>query len=113
MLRDRIRMRIAASIVGLVVLLLLSALAVPLTGWARQSDAATPSMWTTVYSDTFTTLSPVWTITDDTGGQYQWGVARYEQEMGSIILEDYGYGPLGAGRLDRRKPGQPARTRIR
>lgn len=99
MVRDRVQTSIAVRVVGLVMLLLLSALAIPLTGWARRSDASTPSLWTTVYSDTFTTLSPVWTITDDTAGQYQWGVTPYELEMGTVILEDYGLWAAGGGAI--------------
>jgi hypothetical protein len=82
--------------VGLTVLFL-GVLSVPLSGWARPADISTAATWSTVYSDSFTTLSPVWTITDDTEGQYQWGVTPYTVEVGTMILEGSGLWAAGGG----------------
>ncbi len=48
---------------------------------ARQSLRRTAQQeWTTVFSDTFTTASPVWTITDESDTGYEWGVVSYTWE---------------------------------
>jgi hypothetical protein len=45
---------------------------------ARQSNRqSVQAVGTTVFSDTFATALPVWTITDETGTGYRWGVTPY------------------------------------
>lgn len=86
----------ALGVVGLTVLFL-GGLSIPLSGWARSADVSTAATWSTVFSDTFATLAPVWTITDNTAGQYQWGITPYTIEVGTMILEESGLWAAGGG----------------
>lgn len=63
----------------------------------RLSPGASEVVWTTVFSDTFDTLSPAWSITDNTSGQYRWGVTPYTRTVGTVIVEDAGLWSAGGG----------------
>lgn len=51
---------------------------------------AVPQGWTPVYETQFDTLSADWTITDTTGGLYQWGITPYTRTVGTLFLADSG-----------------------
>jgi hypothetical protein len=52
-------------------------------------------VWTTVFSDTFATALPVWTVTDETGTGYQWGARPYMHEG----MQHHGFWSAGGGDL--------------
>lgn len=97
MVYNRIRVWMLIGLVGLAVLLLGGVFGGSLLVWARQTGATTASPWTTVYTDTFETASSVWTVTDNTEGQYRWGIAPYPLETESIVLVDHGLWAAGGG----------------
>ena len=87
---------------GFVLMLTLGLTALVLFAVAGAPQAPTVASgdgWLTVYSDTFTTLLPGWTIFDNTANQYQWGVTAYTRSHGSLIVADSGLWAVGGGGL--------------
>ncbi|MBN2006633.1 MAG: hypothetical protein JXA21_24990 [Anaerolineae bacterium] len=71
----------------------------PTLGEAQTPGSATSSAWVTVFTDTFTTLSPDWVITDTVAGQYHWGTSAYTRTTGTVIIPDTGLWAVGGGTL--------------
>ena len=92
------RWLIVAGVISVLTLLSLALLIGPLNVFARQSVSPV-SGWTTVFTDTFTTGAPLWTVTDTTGGQYRWGPAPYLLDMGTAFVADSGLWAAGGGSI--------------
>ncbi|MBN2006632.1 MAG: hypothetical protein JXA21_24985 [Anaerolineae bacterium] len=71
----------------------------PTWGEAQMSQPVQSATWTAVFTDTFTTLSPGWTIIDDVNGQYHWGTTAYTRTEGTLVISDTGLWAAGGGTL--------------
>ena len=95
-MKFRGRWLIVVGVMSVLTLLSLTLLIGPLNVFARQNTSPV-SGWTTVFADTFTTGAPLWTVSDTTGGLYQWGTAPYLLDMGSVFVADSGFWAAGGG----------------
>ncbi len=89
------------KLLGLVILILVIGLLawVPVWGGAKPTYLAQSDTWVTVFTDTFTTISPNWTISDNVEGQYRWGATAYTRTLGTLVVSDTGLWAAGGGAL--------------
>ncbi|HOU14237.1 MAG TPA: hypothetical protein PKZ84_14100 [Anaerolineae bacterium] len=85
------------GVIGIMLLLLGGLFLGPLYVRAHQLSVITASSWTTVFTETFESPSTVWTLTDNVGGTYRWGVAPYVKDLGGTALMDHGLWAAGGG----------------
>jgi len=90
----RRRLRILVAVVG--AFLLLSAVGV-LAANRSAVHLAGQSQWSTVFSDTFSTANPVWTVTDERETGYEWGISTYTRTVEAVRESDVGLWAAGGG----------------
>ncbi len=80
---------------GLCGLLLLVA---TMSAWSGVSAASTQAaLWQPVFTDTFDSLSPAWTLYNDLTDRYGWGVEPYTRSVGLSVVMDQGFWSAGGG----------------
>lgn len=65
----------------------------PVSGTGNQQGNAV------LFSDTFTTMSPLWTVADLVRKDYEWGVVPYSRTVGADMVADQGFWAAGGGAL--------------
>lgn len=85
-------------LVGFSVMCGLLMLAAVVGAWGGASTApAQTTLWRPVFTDTFSSLSPAWTLYNDTTGNYGWDVEPYTRSLGSLVIMDQGFWSAGGG----------------
>ncbi len=73
-------------------------LAAVVGAWGHASAAsAQGGLWTPVFTDTFSTLSPAWTLINDATNRYGWAVEPYTRSSGTLVVLDQGFWSAGGG----------------
>lgn len=68
------------------------------SAWGEASAApAQTVLWRPVFTDTFSSLSSVWTLYNDDYGRYGWDVEPYTRSVGSLVMMDQGLWSAGGG----------------